>query len=323
MTRIFVTHKIPDEGIKLLKKRKSIKLDIYEKDRQIPRRELLRRAKGADIILSLLTEKIDGQVMDSAGSQLKMISNYAVGFDNIDLAAAKDRKIIVSNTPSDQVNESVAEHAIALIFGLSHRISESDDFTKAGKYKGWNPNLLIGSNVIGKTLGIIGAGRIGEMIIRRVHDGFGVNIIYNNREPKPELEKKYKARYRSKMQLLKEADFVSLHVPLLDSTRHLISIKELKSMKKTAFLINTSRGPVVDEKALVSALQSKQIAGAGLDVYEHEPKIASALKKMPNIILTPHTASATIEARRDMSRIAALNILAFLDSKKIPNQVKL
>ena len=217
----------------------------------------------------------------------------------------------------------MAEHAIALIFGLSHRISESDDFTKAGKYKGWNPNLLIGSNVIGKTLGIIGAGRIGEMIIRRMHDGFGVNIIYNNREPKPELEKKYKARYRSKMQLLKEADFVSLHVPLLDSTRHLISIKELKSMKKTAFLINTSRGPVVDEKALVSALQSKQIAGAGLDVYEHEPKIASALKKMPNIILTPHTASATIEARRDMSRIAALNILAFLDSKKIPNQVKL
>ena len=323
MTRIFVTHKIPDEGIKLLKKRKSIKLDIYEKDRQIPRRELLRRAKGADIILSLLTEKIDGQVMDSAGSQLKMISNYAVGFDNIDLAAAKDRKIIVSNTPSDQVNESVAEHAIALIFGLSHRISESDDFTKAGKYKGWNPNLLIGSNVIGKTLGIIGAGRIGEMIIRRVHDGFRVNIIYNNREPKPELEKKYKARYRSKMQLLKEADFISLHVPLLDSTRHLISIKELKSMKKTAFLINTSRGPVVDEKALVSALQSKQIAGAGLDVYEHEPKIASALKKMSNVILTPHTASATIEARRDMSRIAALNILAFLDSKKIPNQVKL
>ncbi|MBT4857258.1 D-glycerate dehydrogenase [Candidatus Uhrbacteria bacterium] len=327
MTKIFITRDIPDEGIKMLKKRKSIKLDIYNKDTKIPRRELLKRVRGCDIILSILTEKIDAKVMDAAGPQLKMIANYAVGFNNVDLAAAKERGIVVTNAPGPEIVESVAEHAIALIFALAHRVVETDKFTRAGKYHGWGPKLLLGSDVSGKTLGVIGTGRIGKGLIKRMYDGFGVKIIYNNISRDKALEKKYKAKYRTKMQLLKEADFVSLHVPLLDSTRHLISTKELKAMKKTAFLINTSRGPVIDELALTKALKRGEIGGAGLDVYECEPltdcnpRDSYQLRKLSNVVLTPHTASATVETRQAMSRVAAKNILAFLDGKRPPNRI--
>ncbi len=327
-TKIFVTRLIPDEGIKMLKKRKNIALEIYEKNQIIPRRELLKRVAGADIILSILTDKIDAEIMDAAGPQLKMIANYAVGFNNIDLVEAKKRKIVVTNAPGPEIVESVAEHTVGLILALAHRIVETDDFTRAKKYKGWGPMLLLGTDVYGKTLGVIGTGRIGEGVIKRLHDGFGVKIIYHDIERNFSLEKKYKAKYRSKMQLLKEADFVSLHVPLLPSTRHLISTKELKAMKKTAYLVNTSRGPVVDEGALVRALAKGEIAGAALDVYECEPAIDCnsrdhfELRKLNNTILTPHTASATVETRQAMSRTAAKNILAFLDNKKIPNKIK-
>jgi glyoxylate reductase len=329
MTKIFITRPIPDEGIKMLKKRKSIKLDIYNKDTKIPRRELLKRVKGADIILSILTEKMDAKVMDAAGPQLKMIANYAVGFDNIDLKAAQQRGIIVTNAPGLEIVESVAEHSIALMFVLLHRIVEADRFTRAGKYKAWGPKLLLGTDIIGKTIGIIGTGRIGTGIVKRLQDGFGVNIIYNDVKRNPKFEKQFKAKYQSKMQLLKKADIVSLHVPLLPSTRHLISTKELKAMKKTALLINTSRGPVVDELALVKALKKNEIGGAGLDVYECEPLIDCnprdnySLRRLENVVLTPHTASATIETRQAMSRIAAKNILAYLDGKRIPNKLKI
>ncbi|MCH8049495.1 D-glycerate dehydrogenase [Patescibacteria group bacterium] len=327
-TKIFITRDMPDEGIEMLKKRKSIKLDIYEKNQKIPRRELLKRVKGADIILSILTEKIDVKVMDAAGPQLKMIANYAVGFDNIDLDAAKERGIVVTNAPGPEIVESVAEHVIALMFALLHRIPESDRFTRAGKYKAWGPKLLLGTDMVGKTIGIIGTGRIGTGIIKRLHDGFGVKIVYNDIRRNKDLEKQYQAKYRSKNQLLKESDIVSLHVPLLPATRHLISTKELKLMKKTAFLINTARGPVVDELALTKALERGEIAGAGLDVYECEPLIdcdpkdTHSLRKLENVVLTPHTASATVETRQAMSRTAAKNILAFLDGKRIPNKIK-
>lgn len=329
MTRIFITRQIPDEGIKMLKKRKSIKLDIYEKDKKIPRRELLKRVKGCDIILPILTEKIDAQIMNIAGPQLKMIANYTVGFNNVDLAAATERGIVVTNAPGPQIVESVAEHAIALIFALTHRIVETDRFTRAGKYKGWGPMMFLGTDIAGKTLGIIGAGRIGAGVAKRLYNGFGLKIIYHNPTRNKDLERKYKAKYRSKMQLLKEADIVSLHVPLVPSTHHLISTKELKAMKKTAFLINTARGPVIDELALVKALTKGEIAGAGLDVYECEPLIDCnprdnyELRKLPNVVLTPHTASATHETRQAMSCIAAKNILAFLDGKRIPNKINL
>ena len=323
MFRVFVTRPIPACGLALLKKQPGVIVDVYKKDMIIPRRELLRRVKGASAILSILTDCIDAQVMEAAGSELKIIANYAVGFDNIDLQEATKRKIVVTNAPSDSVNESVAEHAIALMFALSHRIVEADNYTRSGKYKFWSPMCLLGANLAGKTVGIIGAGRIGEHVIKRLRDGFDMKIFYSTPKRKPELERKYRAIFKTKRELLHEADFVSLHVPLLPSTRHLISFKEFKVMKKTAFLINTARGSIVDELALVHALQTCQIAGAGLDVCEYEPHIPSVLKKMPNIVLTPHIASSTIEARDDMSLVTAKNILACFNNQKIPNRVSL
>jgi glyoxylate reductase len=325
---VFLTRTIPDEGIKMLKKNKDIKLSIYEEDKKIPRSVLKKRVKGADVILSILTEKMDAEIMDAAGPQLKMIANYAVGFNNIDLDAAKERGIVVTNAPNDEISTSVAEHTIALMFALSKRIVESDKFTRAGKYKSWGPELMLGTDLAGKTVGIIGTGNIGTGVVTRLHNGFGMNVVYTDLRRNTELEKATGAKYRSLTLLLKQSDFVSLHVPLLPSTRHLISTKELKAMKKTAFLINTSRGPVVDEKALTKALVKNEIGGAALDVFECEPLIDCdptdnlELRKLSNVVLTPHTASATLETRQVMSRVAAANIIAFADGKTPPNQIK-
>ncbi len=324
---VFVTRDIPDEGLKLLQKDKRINLEVYEHDKKIPRGTLLKRVKGKDIILSILTEQMNKEVFDAAGPQLQMVANYAVGFNNIDLKEAAKRNITVSNAPSEEISESVAEHTIALIFGLAHKIVEGDRFTRAGKYKAWGPKLLLGTDLVNKTVGIIGSGRIGMGVVKRLQDGFGVNVLYNDVRKNKRLEKETKATYRSLNALLKESDFVSLHVPLLPSTRHLIGAKELKLMKRSAFLINTARGPVIDEKALVKALSKGQIAGAGLDVYECEPMIDCdptdnlELRLMENVILTPHTASATLETRQSMSRVAALNILEFIKGKKPPNVI--
>lgn len=327
MTKIFVTRDIPDHGLKLLKARKGVQLSVYKEDKAIPRKELLKRVQGVDILLSLLTDKIDADVMDAAGPKLKMIANYAVGFDNIDLKAAAERNIIVTNAAAPEVSESVAEHAVAMIFALSHRIVETDAWTRQGKYKGWGPKMFLGIDLKGKTLGIIGGGAIGSAIARRLNHGFDVNIVYTDIKRNPQLEADG-AKFVTQEQLLRHADFVSLHVPLLPSTQHLISTKQLKMMKKTAYLINTSRGPIVDELALVKALRRGDIAGAALDVYECEPLIDCnpkdiyELRKLPNVVLTPHTASATVEARQAMSTTAANNILAFLDGKQPPNAVR-
>lgn len=322
MTKIFVTRHIPEAGLALLRKKKSLKLDVYEKDRVIPRRELLRRVRGADIILSILTDHIDAKVMDAAGPQLAMIANYAVGFDNVDLATAKARKIVVTNASCPEVSESVAEHVIALLFALAHRVAETDAFARAGKYRGWGPELLLGWDVTGKTLGIIGAGAIGQGVACRLHDGFGIKILYSDVRRNPKIEKETGAKYRKLDDLLRQSDVVSLHVPLLPSTKHLIGAHELLRMKKTAVIINTSRGPVIDEQALIDALRTGAIAGAGLDVYEHEPSIPRALRRLRNVVLTPHTASATEETRGAMSKAAAANILAFLAGKTPPNVVR-
>lgn len=324
--KVFLTRMIPDEGIKMLRK-KGIQLDIYEKDKKIPRRQLLKRVRGVDVIASILTEKIDAEVMDAAGLQLKMIANYAVGYNNIDLKAANERDIIVTNAPNPQISQTVAEHTVALILALTHRIVETDRFTRAGHYKNWGPELFLGTDLSGKTLGIIGAGSIGTAVAKRLHGGFDMKIVYNSHEPNKEFEKAFGAKFMEKMDLLKEADIVTLHVPLLDSTRHLISTKELKAMKKTAFLVNTARGPVVDELALTKALMNRDIAGAGLDVFECEPFIDCnprdrySLRNLDNVILTPHTASASIETRQAMGRAMAANIIALKDGKKIPHQV--
>jgi glyoxylate reductase len=327
MPKIYVTRKFADSGIKALKA-KGYRVEIYPEDQIIPRKTLLQKVKGADALLSLLTDRIDDEVFKAAGPKLKIVANYAVGFDNVDLDAAKKRNVTVTNTPSDKVNEAVAEHTFALMLSLARRIPEADAFAKAKKYTGWSPTLLIGTDLYGKTLGIIGAGRIGSAVARRGVHGFGMKLVYTDMRQNVEMEREFKAQFMTMEKLLQTADFISLHVPLLPSTRHLISTAEFALMKKTAFLVNTARGPVVDEKALLRALKTKRIAGAGIDVFECEPAIDCdvtdnlELKSFPNVILTPHIASATIEAREAMSMVAAENIIAVLEGKPPLNPAK-
>lgn len=320
MGKVFVTRLIPDEGLKKLRAT-GHSVTVYRGDQAIPRKELLAGVKGVDALLSLLTDKIDAEVMDAGGKKLKIIANYAVGFDNVDLPAAKTRGIPVTNTPAPEVSETVAEHAFALMISLAHRIPESDRFARAGKYKGWGPQMLLGVDLYGKTLGIVGLGRIGRAVCERAVRGFRMKVVYSDLKKDAAFEKEFGARYLPLEKLLQEADFVSLHVPLFPSTRHLISTAEFALMKKTAYIVNTSRGPIIDEKALERALRTGRIAGAGLDVFECEPLIdcdpgdTLELRKMENVVLTPHTASATIEARQAMSRLAADNVIAVLSGK--------
>ena len=318
--KIFVTRKIPEIGINFLKER-GFEVEVSEIDGVIPREVLLEKVRGADAILSLLTDKMNAELFDAAGSQLKIVANYAVGYDNIDLKAAAERGIIVTNTP-EVLTESVAEHTIALMFAIARRIVESDQFMRDGRFAAWAPMLFLGNDLNGKTLGLVGLGRIGAAVAKRMHDGFEMKIIYYDVKRNEELEKKYNLNYVDLETLLGESDFVSIHVPLLETTRHLINKERLALMKPTAYLINTSRGPVVDEKALVEALKNGIIKGAALDVYENEPKMAPGLAELPNTVLTPHTASATIETRDAMSELAAKNIIEVLEGRKPLTQVK-
>jgi len=317
MPKVFVTRKIPRAGLDLLK---GTDFSVWEEDRVIPREVLLERVKGAEAILSLLTDKIDGEVMDAAGPQLKLISNYAVGYDNIDVPAATQRKIYVSNTPG-VLTEAVAEHTFALLLAIARRIPESDQFTRQGKYRGWEPELLLGTELQGKVLGVVGLGRIGSRVAEIASKGMGMQVLYYDIQPSTEFEQEFGAEFRGLDALLKEADFVSIHVPLLPETRHLINADRLKLMKPTAYLINTSRGPIVDEAALVGALKAGTIKGAALDVYENEPNLAPGLAELPNVVLTPHTASATIEARGAMAVLAAQAVLDVLAGKPPVNLV--
>jgi len=296
--KIFVFHKIPEIGLKMLEKKF----------------EFSKKIQGASAILCLLTDKIDARIMDKAGKNLKVISNYAVGYDNIDIIAASQRHIMVTNTPGVLTN-TVAEHTIGLICAIAQRIPEADKFTKKGKFHGWQPMLLLGVDLKDKILGIIGLGRIGARVAEIAKQGFNMKILYYDKI----RNKKYE--FSSIKNILRNSDFITLHLPLLPSTRHLIGKKEFKLMKPTAYLINTSRGPVIDEKALVKTLKKKQIAGAALDVFEKEPKLASGLIKLNNVILTPHIASASIETREKMAVIAAQNIIDVLEGRKPENLV--
>ena len=317
---VAITNKIPDAGIKFLEAK--FELKIGPTDRTLKSAELLSFVKGASAILPLLGNKIDGRVMDAAGKQLKIVANYAVGYDNIDLAAAKKRRIIITNTPG-VLTEAVAEHAFALLTAVARRIVESDKFLRAGKYKSWMPELLLGPQLRGKTLGIIGLGRIGSRVAEIGALGYDMRVIYFDRGKKNrELDKKIGSEAASLRKILTASDFISLHVPLTPQTRHLIGKVELETMKKTAILINTSRGPVVNEQALAQALQHKVIWGAGLDVFEFEPRFTPALKKLDNVVMTPHTASATHEARDAMAVLAAKNIIAVLAGQAPLTEIK-
>ena len=314
--KIFITRRIPEEGIKLLSKYHQ--LDINPYDRVLTKKEIIKGVKGKDGLLCLLTDKIDKEILESEPN-LKMIANYAVGYDNIDIKTATDKKIPVSNTP-DVLTDATAEMAWALLFSAARRVVEADKFTREGKFKGWAPMLMQGQAITKKTLGIIGTGRIGTAFGLK-SKGFDMQVLYFDKEKNRVLEDRLDAKKAEMDELLEKSDFISLHVPLMSSTEHLIGEKELKKMKKTAVLINTSRGPVIDEKALIKALKENWIFGAGLDVYEHEPEISEKLKKLDNVVLQPHSASATIETRTKMSVMAAENMLAGLKGKKPPNCV--
>ena len=310
MFKVYVTRMIPEEGIELLKK--YCEVEINPEDRPLKREELLDVIKDKDAVVTQLNEKVDAEFFDSA-KNLKIVANYAVGFDNIDLKEATKRKIYVTNTP-DVLTNATAELAWALLFAAARRVIEADKFTREGKFTGWAPNLFLGKAVTGKTLGVIGAGRIGQAFAK-MSKGFDMKILYTANTPKEEFEKGTGAKYVDLETLLKESDFVSLHVPLTPHTRHLIGEKELKLMKKTAILINTARGPVVDEKALVNALKNKDIYAAGLDVYEKEPEITEELKALDNVVILPHIGSATDEARRDMAVLVAQNIIDVIEGR--------
>lgn len=321
MFTVFVTRHIPEKGLALLRARRDIALSIFPKDRKIARRELLKHVRNMNAILSLLTEKIDAEVLDSAGAGLKVVSNYAVGYDNIDLHEAKKRGILITNTPG-VLNDAVAEHTVALMFALCRRIPEADTFVRKGKYKSWEPMLLLGTELKGKTLGVIGLGRIGSRVAEIASHGLGMRILYTDITPNSAFEKNTGAIYAPIESVLAQSDVVSLHVPLLESTYHLIGAPQLAMMKKTAYIINTSRGPIIDERALVTALTHKQITGAALDVFENEPALTIGLAKLSNVVLTPHIASATTEARNEMSVLACQAIIDIADGKIPANIIK-
>lgn len=321
--KIFITRQISDKGPVLLKEA-GYDVVVNPEDRVLSKGELVDflSSDKYDAVLCLLTDKIDADVFDAAGSQCKIFANYAVGYDNVDIKAAADRNILITNTPGVLTN-TVAEHAFALMLGLAHRICESDRFTRAGKYVGWAPMLLLGNDLSGKTVGIVGLGRIGSRVAHHAVSGFDAKVIYHDVKRNEDFEKEFGASFKEQIDdLLREADFVSIHVPLLDSTRHLINAERLRMMKPSAYLVNTSRGPIVDEAALAEALKANIIRGAALDVFENEPVLAPGLTDLENVILTPHTASATEETRQAMSELAARNIIAALAGNEPPNLVK-
>lgn len=317
--KVFVTRIIPDKGLDLV--RDFCDVDLWTDEMPPSRAELLKHVQGVDGILSLLTDRIDGEVMDAAGEQLKVISNHAVGFDNIDIAAATARNIPVGNTP-DVLTDATADFAFTLLMSAGRRVLEADRYVREGKWKTWEPMLLLGTEMKGATLGLVGFGRIGKAMARRAL-GFDMRVIYydpNEKEAHLELNA---ARVDFET-LLAESDFVSLHTPLTADTRHLIDSEALSKMKPTAVLINTSRGPVVDMDALYDALKEKRIFAAGLDVTDPEPLPSDhKLLTLDNIAIMPHIASASTATRDKMSWMAAQNLIAGLKGERLPNCVNL
>ena len=311
---VYVTRLIPVEGLTLL--REACNVEINPEDRPLTREELLQNVRGRDGVITLLTDRIDGEVMDAAKG-IKGFANYAVGFDNLDVKAATERKIPLSNTPG-VLTLATAEMAWTLLFAVARRLIESDKVMRSGTWPGWGPMQFIGGDVTGKTLGVVGAGRIGTAMAL-MSKGFAMRVLYTDEVANPVLEKDLGARKVPFEELLRESDFVSVHVPLMPATRHLFNAKTLALMKPTAYLINTSRGPVIHEAELVEALRGNVIAGAALDVYEFEPKMVPGLAELPNAVLAPHTASATRSSRSGMSVKAATNLLAMLRGERPPD----
>lgn len=317
-----MTRQIPKRAEEMLRGH-GYEVIVSEKDGVLTRDELkgLLATAEYDAVVSLLTDTIDADVIAVMPPSVKIIANYAVGYNNIDVPAAHSRGIVVSNTP-DVLTSTVAEHTVALILTLASRVAEGDKYIREGKFVGWEPMLLLGTDIKGKTLGLVGAGRIGSEVAGILHKGFGMKVIYSDVKKNEALEAVCGAEFcETHEEVLAQADIVSIHVPLLPTTHHLINADKLSVMKKTALLVNTSRGPVVDELALVEALKDGTIRGAALDVFEFEPKISDRLLNLPNVVLNPHLASATEETRTKMAEMVATNIIETLEGRTAPNAV--
>lgn len=314
---VYVTRKIPQPGLDIVFENCD-RADVNPDDRVLTREELLEQVKGRDGVLSLLTDTIDAGVMDAAKG-VKVFANYAVGFDNIDIEVAVRRGIRITNTPG-VLTDAVADMAWALLFAAARRVAEGDRFMREGKWQGCGPMEFLGRDITGRTLGVVGAGRIGTNFGLK-SSGFCMKVVYTDPVVCTELERKLQARRVELDELLRTADFVSIHVPLTAETTHLIGKRELQLMKPQAVMINTSRGPVVDEAALVEALRTGKIAAAGLDVYENEPEPAPGLLELPNVVTCPHIASATVGTRSKMALTAAENLVAVLQGREPPNPV--
>jgi glyoxylate reductase len=312
--KLFSTHVLFDEPRKKLAE--YFDVEYWTEEERPPRAEVLRRVSGKDALICLLTEKVDRELLDAAGPNLRIVANVAVGFDNIDVPACTERKVAVTNTPG-VLDETTADFAWTLLMAVARRLIEGDRMARSGAWTKWNLDQLCGTDVWGKTLGIIGLGRIGRAVARRA-SGFRMRIIYNSAtRAAAEIEKELNAEYMSRDEVFEQADFVSLHVPLNAATRGLVGPAELAKMKRAAFLINTTRGPVVQEAALINSLERGVIAGAALDVFEREPLIPDGLRR-DNVVLAPHLGSASIETRTRMALIACENAIAFFTGKHPP-----
>ncbi|MCX7635412.1 MAG: D-glycerate dehydrogenase [Syntrophales bacterium] len=317
MKKVLVTANLPAAVLDLL--RREAEVVYHPWDQPLERVALLNLVADREGLLAMITDTVDGEVMDRAPA-LRIVANMAVGYNNIDVAEATRRGILVTNTPG-VLTEATAELAFALLLAVARRVVEGDRMVREGRFRYWAPFLFLGTEVSGQTLGIIGLGRIGRAVARRAQ-AFNMRVLYYNRQRlDSEEEKRLGVTYVPQEDLLRQADFVSLHVPLTEETRHLIDARALALMQPTAFLINTSRGPVVHEAALVEALKNRRIAGAGLDVYEEEPRLAPGLSELENVVLLPHVGSATVATRIRMAQLAAENLLAGLAGKRPPHLV--
>jgi glyoxylate reductase len=314
--KVYITREIPERGLEII--RQHFDAEVWTEYAPPPKKVIIEKAKNVDALVPLLSDKIDAEVFDAA-PKLKIVAQLAVGFDNIDIKEATKRGIYVTNTP-EVLTDTTADFAWALLMAVARRVVEGDKYVRAGQWKvGWHPSMLQGRDVYDTTIGIVGAGRIGYAVAKRA-TGFGMKILFYDVIPRPEMEKDFSAKRVDLDTLLKESDFVCIHVPLMKETHHLINSERLKLMKKTAYLINNSRGPVVDEKALYEALKEGRIAGAGLDVFEQEPtSLDNPLLKFDNVVVAPHISSASYETRSKMAEMVADNLVAFFEGKKPPN----
>ncbi len=319
MSKVFITRRIPDVGYELLRKA-GLEFEVYSHDTPIPREKLLETlaAESYTALLTTLSERVDAELLDAAGDDLKIVANFAVGYNNVDVPACTARGVAVSNTPG-VLSEATADQAMMLMLAVARRVLEGHALAASGEWAGWAPLQLLGQDLGGKTLGIVGMGRIGREVAKRAQ-AFNMTVRYHNRSRDSEAEKRLGVQFESDLYaLLAASDIVTLHCPLTDETRHLINKKAFETMKPNAILVNTARGEIVNEQALVEALTAGRIWGAGLDVFEFEPRVTDALKGLPNVVLAPHLGSATQNTRNAMATLCAEAVVSVLKGERVPH----